>query len=97
MKSYSFLPIAEKDVQQAVDYYEGCSKGLGKDFSLELKKSLQHITQYPYAWTNIRADIRRYIISRFPYAILYYVDDTNIVVIAVMNSKQEPNYWIDRI
>lgn len=96
MKTYVFLSIVEQEIQKAVDYYESCSTGLGKQFAQEIQKSLCYITQYPHAWTLVRKDIRRYIINRFPYAILYYIDQDKIVVVAVMNSRQQPDYWISR-
>jgi plasmid stabilization system protein ParE len=97
MKSHSFLPLAQKELQQTVDYYESCSKGLGKRFALEVKSSIRQIMQYPHAWTAVRKELRRYIIDRFPYVILYYVESDKIVIVAVMNTKQRPDYWVNRI
>jgi len=97
MKSPIFLDPAKQELKSAVDYYDSCSDGLGKQFALEIKKSLSHIARYPHAWTLVRNNVRRYIINRFPYVIIYYLDVNNIIIVAIMNSSQQPEYWINRI
>jgi hypothetical protein len=36
------------------------------------------------------------LIRRFPYALLYSVGSGNIRVLAVMNLKRRPMYWVGR-
>lgn len=46
---------------------------------------------------SVRAGrIRRLILSRFPYKLLYSVEADHIYVIAVAHQHREPNYWTDR-
>ena len=97
MTVYLLTAAALQEVEAAVAYYESCEHGLGKCFAVQLQQSLQYITVYPHAWPEVRKGIRRYIVTRFPYAVLYYIDNDTIVVIAVMHSKRKPSYWADRI
>ena len=92
-----FLSQAKQEFEQTIDYYESCSEGLGKQFAIEIQRSLLHITQYPHTWTLLRHGLRRYIINRFPYAILYNIDGDTVVVIAIMNTSQKPDYWTERL
>jgi len=47
--------------------------------------------------TQIEPDIRRFLFSRFPYSLIYGLDQETIVVIAVAHQHREPRYWADRI
>ncbi|MDD5600015.1 MAG: type II toxin-antitoxin system RelE/ParE family toxin [Victivallaceae bacterium] len=87
---------AFQEFEDAVEYYESCEPELGKEFVLSVQEALRYISEYPQAWPVVRKEIRRYLISRFPYAILYYVDNDLVTVIAIMHSKRQPDYWVDR-
>ena len=51
------------------------------------------------AWYNdqIEPEIRRCLIARFPYGLIYGIDGDTIVVVAVAHLHRRPRYWIDRI
>ena len=38
--SYRFLPQAERDLHDAVDYYETCQLGLGTEFLIEIRQTI---------------------------------------------------------
>jgi len=46
---------------------------------------------------EIEQGLRRCLLSRFPYGIIYGVDSETIIVVAVAHLHREPRYWIDRI
>jgi len=48
-----FLDKAEIELIEAVDYYNEQNPGLGYEFALEVKKTIDRITQYPDAWFQI--------------------------------------------
>ncbi len=97
MKTYVFTPPANNDVRKAALYYESCEEGLGKDFVTETRNALRHIIQYPEAWPKVRDFARRYKIKRFPYLIFYIVVEDTVVVIAVMNTSQDPSSYQNRL
>jgi plasmid stabilization system protein ParE len=97
MKTYVFTPTANSDVKNAADYYESCEQGLGERFVHEIRTALHHITQYPEAWPMARCNARRYKVRSFPYLIFYLITGNTIVVVAVMNSRQNPEQLNNRI
>jgi len=97
MKTYVFTPTANSDVKNATRYYESCEEGLGERFVHEIRTALRHITQYPEAWATTRCNARRYKIRSFPYLIFYLITSDTIVVVAVMNSRQNPKQLDNRI
>lgn len=93
---YSFYPDAETELIQAIDYYEQCSKGLGLDFVCEVYATIERIITYSKAWSVIDEEIRRALVKRFPYGILYAEDNAEIFIVAVMNLHRNPDYWKNR-
>ncbi len=94
---YSFHPAAEAELIQAIDYYEECEQNLGYDFALEVYNSIQRIIAYPKAWPALTHGIRRSLVRRFPYGILYTIENDEIIILAVMNLHREPDYWKNRL
>ena len=94
---YSFHPAAETEFVKAVEYYEEREEGLGHDFAVEVYATIERILAHPQAWPVIEEDIRRSLVRRFPYGILYAEDEDEIFVVAVMHLHREPDYWKRRI
>ena len=57
--TYSFHPEAEAELNQAIDYYESCTEGLGIDFALEVYEAIERIIGYPKAWPVLIGSVRR--------------------------------------
>ena len=91
-------PEAETEVQQAFDWYEEQSEGLGLEFLRAIEACLFAVTRNPFAYTVAKVpNVRRAVVRRFPYALFYLVGDDAIVVIAVFNVKRQPIDWLRRI
>ena len=94
--TYSFHPDAEEEFFEAIKYYEGIEAGLGLDFAIEVYSAIQRCIAYPKAWTVFDDTIRRSLVRRFPYGILYSIEHDEIYILAVMNLHRNPDYWKDR-
>jgi plasmid stabilization system protein ParE len=94
--TFDFHPEAEAELTQAMDFYEEVQRSLGEEFSLEVFAAIRGILSYPHAWPVLEGDIRRCLVHRFPYGILYSVDGNLIHVLAVMHLHRRPGYWKDR-
>jgi plasmid stabilization system protein ParE len=91
------LEIARREYDEAKEFYETEQPGLGSQFKEQIRHSLLRIQQYPQAWPPERKEIRRYIVHKFPYKILYSVQDDKIVVLAFAHLHRQPDYWADRL
>ncbi|MCP4135265.1 MAG: type II toxin-antitoxin system RelE/ParE family toxin [bacterium] len=94
--NYFFHPYAERELTEAVDFYEEIQDGLGHEFAKEIYSTIQRIIKYPGAWTQLTKNTRRSLTNRFPYGIIYQVHNNEIKIIAVMHLNRKPNYWISR-
>jgi len=69
---------------------------LGWEFAEEVYNTIQRILQFPNAWQVMDGDIRRCLTNRFPYGVIYYLNNNVVVILAVMQLKQKPGYWKKR-
>jgi len=91
-----FLPVAEAEYRDAVDYYNGEVGGLGEEFREEVIATVRRITGFPEAWQKLTARTRRCRLNRFPYGLVYQIQADCILIVAVMHLRREPNYWASR-
>ena len=82
---------------KAAEYYDNFVVGLGDSFISEVKHTVQRIARNPKTGRKIRGHVRRMLVRRFPFGILYCIEEEDIVIIAVMHFRRHPDYWPDRI
>jgi len=95
--SYRFHPEAEAELNLSIDYYESIEPGLGYDFALEVYETIQRAVDFPKAWTILDDDVRRSLVKRFPYGVLYSEEPDGVFILAVMNLHRAPDYWKHRV
>jgi plasmid stabilization system protein ParE len=94
--SASFHSDAERELDEAVTFYESRVPGLGKAFFVEIERIVRLLRQYPGAGAPAGAKRRRVLVDRFPYFIAYERSDDSIVILAVGHQKRRPGYWRKR-
>jgi ParE toxin of type II toxin-antitoxin system, parDE len=94
--TFSFHPEAEAEFHKAIAYYENYERGLGYDFSIEVRSAIQNILNYAAAWPLLEDDIRRCLVNRFPYGVVYSIEQDEIFILAVMHLRRSPDYWKNR-
>ncbi|MEI7841673.1 MAG: type II toxin-antitoxin system RelE/ParE family toxin [Gallionellaceae bacterium] len=94
--TFDFHPEAEAEFWEAVAFYEEHAEGLGLDFAAEVREAIERAVAMPLAWGQIELGIRRVLVHRFPFAVLYAENNNRLFVLAVMHSRREPNYWAHR-
>ena len=98
MSQVFFLDEAALELDDSVAYYEDVCKGLGLDFNKEVLKLIQAISQNPRIWPfDEVSETRRVSTARFPYNVVYYINKSDIWIVAVAHHKKFPNYWQDRL
>lgn len=92
-----FLEPAQRELDEAVEYYNAEALGLGKAFLVETLATLERIRRFPKGWHPLSENIRRCRLRRFPYGLVYTVDSVEILVIAVSHLHRKPEYWRKRL
>lgn len=91
-----FLAPAQKELDEAVEYYESQLPGLGIQFLSEIREAVENVKRFPHAWHRFSENTRRYRTKRFPYGIIYQFLDHEILIVAIAHLHREPGYWCDR-
>ena len=89
-----FHPLAEREFIAAARFYETRAPGLGADFIRQVERILSEIVAHPNSGSLfVGSTIRRRLIQRFPFGIVYELESANISVMAVMHLRRRPGYW----
>ena len=91
-----FTRIARTELEDAIRYYELEYSGLGRRFKEEVRKAAIRIAEYPKAWSIEQGEVRKCLLHKFPYKLMYSVEEDHILVIAVAHQHRKPDYWVGR-
>ena len=83
---------------EAFTWYENKKQGLGEEFLTSVGNALQVIQRNPAAYRiRYKGKVRAILVDRFPYLVLYALDNRDIKVISVFNMSRSPEVWKKRI
>ena len=83
-------PEAVSDVDQQAEYYESKDAGLGRRFARAVAMTIDGIAPLPLKLRPRHGDVRVALVGRFPFGVAYVVDDSDIVVLAVLDLRRNP-------
>ena len=92
-----FHPEAHAEMIEQPRYYENKSEGLGADFLDAVEDTTRRIVQSPKAGPIERVNLRRRLVSGFPFTILYEIQPERIYIAAVLHQHRRPGYWQKRL
>jgi len=91
-----FNDQAAVELFEAVDYYAMISDELGTAFLDEVTSACAAIVSRPKAYPLTGRSVRRMVLRRFPYSLLYSMQAQGIRILAVAHHKRRPSYWRGR-
>ncbi len=95
--NYQLSEEAEDDVYESYSWYEDQQVGLGEEFMDALDAAKTAITNSPEAYpVRYKKKIRAFVMDRFPYIVLYVVNQADIDVIAEFNTNRQHDKWKKR-
>ncbi|MCH7939371.1 MAG: type II toxin-antitoxin system RelE/ParE family toxin [Candidatus Marinimicrobia bacterium] len=65
-------------------------------FLIELDRAIKRIAEAPERWPRSGQGVRRYLMPRYPYSVMYRVKAEEVEVIAVAHERRKPGYWRSR-
>jgi toxin ParE1/3/4 len=96
VKRVVFHPEAETELVAAAEFYDTHSPGLGLDFIAEVQRATRALVIYPRIGRKFSKRLRRVLVQRFPYGLLYQIDPDEILVVAVAHVRRRPGFWRQR-
>jgi plasmid stabilization system protein ParE len=93
MPPLTLRPVARAEIDEAYHWYEERRAGLGEEFLAEVRRVLASVEETPRLYPVIRKDVRRALLRRFPYSILYLAEPEATVVLGCFHGSRDPRRW----
>ncbi|WP_438035632.1 type II toxin-antitoxin system RelE/ParE family toxin [Sorangium sp. So ce204] len=95
-RTLSFAPEAEREAHEAFRWYRERDERAGARFEGELLAAIDRITETSEQGPEIEQGVRRMLLHRFPYGVLYAIASEHVLVLAVMHLRRRPGSWRGR-
>lgn len=92
-----FHPEAELELIEASVYYEHDVAGLGERFATEVRRATALLTDSREIGAPIDQQLRKFVLTRFPYNLIYVTSIDAVRILAVAHHSRKPGYWRTRI
>lgn len=82
---------------RAGEDYERQVSGLGERFQTEIRHIVDLLVSQPQLGTPVDQNLRKFILTRFPFALYCSVTADVLCMEAVAHQSRRPGYWKERI
>ena len=91
-----FRPEARAEFDEAYDWYEGQRSGLGEAFAEQVQRVLDRLAVMPRIHAAVLGDVRKGVVTRFPYCVYYREEAGCVRVLSVFHTSRDPRIWQSR-
>ena len=92
-----FHPSTVDDVNEAASRYGRARTGLDAEFRAEIDAVIERIARDPSQFPVVETKIRRCIVHRFPYSVLYRIVDPGLVrILVIRHHRRHPQFGLNR-
>jgi plasmid stabilization system protein ParE len=88
--------VAEREFDDAVAWYEGEREGLGREFRAAIEECFQRIADNPEGFPEVRGEVRRAVVRRFPFVIHFRIEQKRVVILSVFHTSRDPKQMESR-
>lgn len=82
-----------RDLAGGYVWYNGQRDGLGEEFLAAVNTAFDTIERFPDIFARVHGEVRRAVVSRFPFAVFYRVEAKRVVVLTVLHTARDPKVW----
>ena len=90
-------PEALDELKRAWGWHEDQRPGLEDEFRACVDAAMAAAARNPLAWPRVGREVRRVLVRRFPYSVLYVAQLDRIDVLAVFHGARAPREWKRRL
>ena len=87
---------AREEFLEAIGWYSERSRTSAMGFLAAYQEARERISSHPDRWPELEPGVRRVLLRRYPYSLLYVIEDDHVLILAVMHQRRDPGYWHDR-
>lgn len=96
-KQIQIHPDALTELKSALEWYLERSERAAREFVAEVDQAVSLVAGSPRRWPGGELNTRKFVLRRFPFAILYREKDSGVQVLAFAHGHRRPGYWKDRL
>ena len=78
------------EIRKAFDWYEEQKADLGYEFLSEVEACYKKICVHPGHYSYVNELYRRIKTNRFPYVLIYEIEDNQVIINSVRHVKRKP-------
>jgi plasmid stabilization system protein ParE len=102
VKPVSVEPEAQAEFLASVRWYAQRNPTVALRFFNLVQATLAEISEAPHLWplvpnVDMTLEVRRFILPKFPYSIVFLELPTEVRVVAVAHARRKPGYWLERV
>jgi plasmid stabilization system protein ParE len=95
-RKIEYLEQAVSEAEAAARWYAERSATAAARFSIELDEAEAAILERPEAWPQGPEGTRRFLLRRLPFSVVYRVEPSRIIIVAIAHARRRPGYWRTR-
>lgn len=96
-KAVNLHPSALAELHFAIAWYLERNEPAAIKFAAEVDHAIELIQNSPGRWPRGEHSTRRFVLQRFPYALIYRETNSTIQILAVAHGHRRPGYWKGRL
>lgn len=96
MMALQFFDDAVEEIESTRAWYRERNPVVETAFLAVLDYAIDQIARAPHRWPAYLHGTRRYLLPKFPYSLVYFVEHGVINVVAVAHHRRRPGYWAKR-
>jgi len=91
-----YHPLAETELVEAAQFYNGRVEGLGKKLLDELEETVEKIANDPLRSLVVKNNIRLCLMRQFPFGVYYRVSENEVRSLVIKHHHRHPDFGADR-
>jgi toxin ParE1/3/4 len=94
---YQIHPAALAEAEKATRWYRERSALAAAQFVEEINLAIDRILAAPQRWSAGLYRTRKFLLDRFPFAVIYCERPPTIQILGIAHGHRRPGYWKNRI
>jgi plasmid stabilization system protein ParE len=90
--SIIFHPLAKKEFDESIIWYENALSGLGEEFSKDVESVIKVLERQPKLFSIRKGSLREVLVKRFPYVVVYKINQNLVTIMSVFHTSRNPKY-----
>jgi len=92
-----FAPAGQAEYVGVAAHYKALGSARGRAFAEDFRAALDAILAFPQSSSADGDGVRKKVLRRHPYIIVYRASDQDIEVVALAHTSRKPGYWRNRL